>query len=259
MVSPNRAVKDRLLGVNPAQGVDNLPRLPRGDKRFLTHEQVAQLADAAGERARLVILVLAFCGLRFGELAALRVRRVDLMRRRLEVAESVTEVGGVATFGSPKAHQSRSVPLPRFVVEELAEHITGRGPDEFVFPAPGGGVLRLMNWRRRVFDPAARAAGLEGLTPHELRHTAVSLAIAAGASPKDVQRMVGHASAAVTLDVYAGLFEDSLDDVAARMDAAARAAADSVRTGGQVVRLPASVSAGQSGWAPSGSNRRPAD
>jgi integrase len=75
-----------------------------------------------------------------------------------------------------------------------------------------------LNWRRDVFDPAARDAGLEGLTPHELRHTAASLAVAAGAKIKSVQAMLGHASAAMTLDVYAGLFDTDLDGVADRMD-----------------------------------------
>jgi integrase len=77
-------------------------------------------------------------------------------------------------------------------------------------------------------------AGLVPLTPHDLRDTAASLAVAAGASVKAVQRMLGHASAAMTLDVYAGLFDDELDDVADRMSAAAESAritADQLRTG----------------------------
>ena len=81
-------------------------------------------------------------------------------------------------------------------------------------------MLRNGNFRRHVFDHAARAAGLDGLTPHELRHTAASLAVSAGANVKAVQRMLGHASAAMTLDVYAGLFDDDLDGLADRMDAA---------------------------------------
>ena len=93
-------------------------------------------------------------------------------------------------------------------------------PEDLVFTAPRGGVLRNTNFRPRFFDRAARAAGLEGLTPHELRHTAASLAVAAGANVKSVQQMLGHASAAMTLDVYAGLFGDDLDAVAVRLDAA---------------------------------------
>jgi integrase len=213
------AVRDGRLTRNPAAGVP-LPRMSTVEKRFLTHQQVANLADAAGDYG-LAVRVLSYCGIRYGELAALRVSRVDLLRRRLDIAESVTEVAGKAVFGSPKNHQRRSVPLPRRIVEELGVHIAGKAPDEFVFSAPRGGVLLLRNWRREVFDPSARVAGLPGLTPHELRHTAASLAVAAGANVKAVQRMLGHASAAMTLDVYSGLFEDDLDAVAERLDEAA--------------------------------------
>jgi integrase len=69
-----------------------------------------------------------------------------------------------------------------------------------------------------VFDPAAEDAGMAGLTPHELRHTAASLAVSAGANVKAVQKMLGHASAAMTLDIYSGLFDDDLDGVAERID-----------------------------------------
>ena len=91
--------------------------------------------------------------------------------------------------------------------------------------------MRNHNFRSRVFVPAAERIGVPGLTPHDLRHTAASLAVQAGANVKAVQRMLGHASAAMTLDVYAGLFGDDLDAVADRLDAAAAAArADSLRT-----------------------------
>ena len=153
------------------------------------------------------------------------------------------------------------MPLPRFLVDDLAERLAGKSPDDLVFTAPEGGVMALMNWRRRGFDPAVKAAGLGKLTPHELRHTAASLAVASGASVKDVQRMLGHASAAMTLDVYAGLFEDGLDDVADRMDATARAAADRLRTAatseGTVTDLPDCIAAGQNRWGGWGSNPRP--
>jgi len=91
--------------------------------------------------------------------------------------------------------------------------------------------MRNHNFRSRVFVPAAKKIGMPGLTPHDLRHTAASLAVQAGANVKAVQRMLGHASAAMTLDVYAGLFNDDLDAVADRLDAAAAAArADYLRT-----------------------------
>jgi integrase len=176
------AVKDNRIARNPADGV-RLPRSSQQSKRYLTHEQVAALADAAGDHG-LLIRVLAYTGLRFDELAALRVSRVDLMRRRLIIAESVTEVRGKAVFGTTKNHATRSVAAPRSLVDSLAGQLAGRGPDDFVFPAPRGGVLLLRNFRRQVFDPAVRAADLGTLTPHEHRHTAASLAISAGANVK---------------------------------------------------------------------------
>jgi integrase len=101
-----------------------------------------------------------------------------------------------------------------------AEYDNDLPPDELVFTAHGGGPLRSTYFRSRVFLPAAASVGLAGVTPHDLRHTAASLAVAAGANVKAVQRMLGHASAAMTLDVYAGLFGDDLDAVATRLDEA---------------------------------------
>jgi integrase len=228
------AVSDNRLPRNPAAGV-KLPRLPRGEQRYLNHEQVAALADAAGEY-RTVVLVLAYCGLRWGEAAGLRVRRVDLLRGRLTVAETVVEIHGRAVFGTPKTHQARSVPVPRFLREELARHLAGKSPDELVFTSPRGGVLRVGNFRRGCFDAAAKSIGLDGLTPHELRHTAASLAIRAGATVKGVQGMLGHASAAMTLDRYGHLFDDELDAVAERLDTAA--GVSGVCPPAEVVELP---------------------
>jgi integrase len=164
------------------------------------------------------VLVLAFCGLRWGEAAGLKVGRVDLLKRRLTVAETLSEVGGHLVWGTPKNHQVRSVPIPNFVVGQLAEVIGYRAHDELLFTTWHGKPLRNLNFRRDVFDHAADDAGMAGLTPHELRHTAASLAVSAGANVKAVQRMLGHASAAMTLDVYSGLFDADLDGVAERLD-----------------------------------------
>ncbi len=210
-----------MISRSPAAGV-RLPKLSKAERRFLTAGQVDALADAIGEY-RLVVLTLAYCGLRWSELAALRVGRVDVLRRRLEVVEAVVEVRGHLTWGTPKSHQRRSVPMPAFLAGDLAAYVIGKAPGELVFIGRRGGVLRNLNFRRDHFDVAATAAGLDGLTPHELRHTAASL-VSARANVLAVQRMLGHASAAMTLDVYAGLFDDDLDGVADRMDALGRAA-----------------------------------
>jgi len=230
------AVRDGRLARNPALGVP-LPRTVRGEQVFLTHEQVDQLAEAAG-RDRLVILFLAYTGVRYGEMAALRVRNLNLLRRRALIAEAVVDVNGHAVFGTPKTHQRRQVPIPRFLAEELAAHVAGKAPGDFVFAAEKGGVLHLRNFRRTSFDPAVRVTGLTGLTPHALRHTAASLAIASGANVKVVQTMLGHQSATMTLDLYGHLLNDQLDEVADAMDAARAAGASARRPVAAVAALP---------------------
>jgi len=234
------AVRDGRLVRNVADRVQ-LPRARHAESRFLSHDEVAALAGSAPAPYDVMIRLLAFTGLRFGEVAGLRVGRVDLLRRRLEVVEAISEVDGKLISGEPKTHQRRTVPFPRSLAEPLSLVMAGRGADELVFPARNGQALRNANFRRRVFDPAVRSAGLDKLTPHDLRDTAASLAVSAGANVKAVQRMLGHASAAMTLDVYAGLFDDDLDAVAERMDAAAassaQAGAPSVRPVAPVVDL----------------------
>jgi integrase len=210
------AVRDGRLARNPATKAP-LPKAERRAPRFLSADQLAALVEAAGA-GWLLVRLLGLTGLRFGEAAGLRVWSVDLLRGRLSISETVTEVGGRLVWTTPKDHEARSVPLPKSLRGPMAEMLAGRAQDDLVFTAAKGGTLRLRNWRREVFNPAAKAAGVEWATPHTLRHTAASLAIASGADPKAVQRMLGHASAAMTMDIYAGLWQDGLDDVADRLD-----------------------------------------
>lgn len=219
------AVEDGRLPSNPAQRL-KLPKVVKTAKRYLSHEQVAALTRAVGETSdgfehgyHLVVLTLAYCGLRWGELSGLRVGDVNLARRRLTIQQTVVADRGYQRIESPKDYEHRSIPIPAFLCRMLAPHIAGRGPEEPVFYG-----IRTKTWLRnhvfRVgwFDPAATAIGLGGLTPHELRHTAASLAVSAGAHVKAVQRILGHASASVTLDVYADLFDEDLDTVGASLD-----------------------------------------
>lgn len=210
------AVDDACLGRNPAKGV-RLPRQVSREPHFMTADQVGKLADAAGAH-RLAILTLALTGLRFGEFAALKVSRLEVDRSRLYVAEAVTVVGSQLVWSTPKSHARRHVPVPRSLLPLLVAACEGKSREDLIFPSQTGGAIRLNNWRRRVFDRACADAGLVGFTPHDLRHTAASLAISVGANVKAVQRMLGHASAAMTLDIYAGLFADDLDQVGARLD-----------------------------------------
>src|SRR3546814_13479523 len=111
------------------------------------------------------------------------------------------------------------------VSDELELHLRAEADaDALVFPAPHGGYLPLENFRKRVWLPAVRQAGLGPLRPHDLRHTCASLAIAAGADIKVLQRMLGHSSAVLTLDRYGHLFPGQAESVAARLAEMAAAA-----------------------------------
>jgi integrase len=237
------AVADDRLAKNPADRI-SLPRVRQAEKRFLTHEQVAALAEAVGPDYRLVVLFLGYTGLRWGEMAALRAHRVDFLRRRALVAESVTPVKGV-TFGSTKGHERREVPIPRFLLEDLARHVAVRKPNDLVFIGQRGAALRYPVFQHGALNEACARLGIPRLTPHELRHTAASLALASGADIKVVQQMLGHKSATMTLDQYGHLFGDRLDVVADAMDTArtvallASVGSDGypMGTGGEVVEL----------------------
>lgn len=215
------AVKDRRVPVNVARG-SRLPRKVARAHRYLSHQQIQDLAIASGKHEVLVLL-LAYTGLRWGEVIALRVRDIDFTRRRLAISENAVEVGPETIVGTPKSHKRRSVPFPSFLSEALAEAAKGKEPSELLFSGRfGEHMKRATRGQRTWFKSALDRAGLEPMTVHDLRHTAASLAVSAGANVKAVQRMLGHASAAMTLDVYADLFDDDLDAVAEALDKAAR-------------------------------------
>lgn len=228
------AVRDRRIAVNPARGV----RLPARTKRkniYLTAEQLHALAAESGRYGSLVML-LGTAGLRWGEAAALRVGDIDFLKRRVTLHENAVTVGGDVHLGSLKSGKSRTVALPKFVVEELSRTCRGKQHGDLIWPARDGGYLGppsshdswLSGAVQRCQDAADAAREKEGkepttpvfprITAHALRHTAASLAISAGANVKVVQRMLGHSSAAMTLDVYADLFDDDLTGVADKLD-----------------------------------------
>lgn len=215
------AVLDRRISTNPARGI-KLPRKVRKEHRYLTHEEVWRLAHEAGDKGTLILL-LAYTGLRWGEAIGLRVKDLDMLRRRINVTLNAVEVGKDIEVGTPKTHKRRSVPFPQFLALRLAEACKDKKRDQLVFSDRAGQYLRrtgTSDTSQGWFANARTRAGLGHLTLHDLRHTAASLAIAAGANVKAVQTMLGHSSAEMTLDVYADLFPDDLDAVAAAFDEA---------------------------------------
>jgi integrase len=131
------------------------------------------------------------------------VKRVDLLHRRITVAEQLLEVRGRLAVGPTKTGAGlRTVTLPTVAAEALAEHLSTyaeAGPEGLVFSAERGGPIRRSNFTRRVWIPTTQAAGVEGLRFHDLRHTAATLAVAAGASTRELMVRMGHSSSAAAL------------------------------------------------------------
>ncbi len=176
------ATRDRRIPLNPARGV-NLPRKGKKRRAYLTHQQVRLLASNAGEKGTLVYF-LAYTGLRWGEATGLRVENLDLVRRRILVSENAVNVGSQLIVGTPKSHETRSVAFPKFLVPLLTAERGSKGQKDLLF---GNGLTHLRpsnsngGWftgavaRSRVRDP-----DFPELSPHDLRHTAASLAIFRG-------------------------------------------------------------------------------
>ena len=146
---------------------------------------------------------------------------VNLLRRRIAVVETLSEVKGQLYAVPPKTWETRTIAVPPFVADVLGEHI-GRFArdtmDDLLFVTDNGTPLRSSNFRRWVWKPAVVELGEEGLRIHDLRHTCASLLIAAGAHPGHVREHLGHSSIRVTMDVYGHLYEDVRDEIAERLE-----------------------------------------
>ena len=168
------AVDDGRIPANPASR-RKMPRQSKTRKKFLTHQQVAELAAAvdakpAGEGYGLFVLVLAYTGLRWGELAGPRVRDLEFVRVRLDVHTTMVEVDGYMEESSPKDYEERSIPVPEFILEQLSVHVENKTrADQMPVGSKSRAGLRNRTFRRGWFNDAAEQIGIPGLTPHELR------------------------------------------------------------------------------------------
>jgi integrase len=214
------AVRDGLVGRNVAQDA-TLPRQQRNEAAFLDPDAVETIAATMPEPYDLMVRLMGTVRPRFGEVAALRRRSVDLLRRRLRIEESMSEVNGILHIGPPKNHQTRAIPLLTGLAAALEEHLDRHvpaDPEAFVFMGPGGGRLRHIAFYGRTWVPALKNLGLPHVGLHALRHSAAARMISAGASAKAIQTVLGHASVAFTLTVYGHMFDSDLDALADRLD-----------------------------------------
>lgn len=205
-VEADLLARNRLKSVRPRKA-------PQTHTRYLTHAEAGALLVALGENS-LVARIMLHTGMRRGEVAGLEVADIDFKRRRIRVSRDIDSDGNKDTT---KSGRHRDVPISPFLDAYLRAAVKGKGRTDLVVSKDGKPWTKDL-WRYPWYR-ARKAIGIPDLDTHELRHTAASWAIQAGANVKTVQRMLGHASAAVTLDIYGHLWDESLDDVAARMDA----------------------------------------
>lgn len=239
----NHAITVHGLTLNPAKKAirastraERMGQKPKNDgqtHRYLNDEELARLVAEVPARYAMLARLQARAGLRPGEALALRVGKFDPMRRKLVIDTSTT--------GFTKTGEARTLTLPAKIAEELAEHLARfsdpADPNALVFPKDDQTILTTNGWRLTFMRATKRAGISRGLTPNDLRHTAVSWAISLGANVYDVQKMVGHAKPSITLDVYGELWDEGHERLAERMDTALRAEIDTALPGATVYAL----------------------
>ena len=212
------AVQKQKILHNACDRVDP-PRVPRREMTFLNWDQSIRLAEAHNERFRPMIYVAVDTGMRWGELIGLRRASVDVSRYKIRVTEQLVQLTDRSFVRRPPktAAGRRSITVSPFTADVLSEHLersANPGPDGLVFPNSAGNPLSASSFNSHHFGKAQRLAGVS-CRFHDLRHTSVALAIAAGAHPKAIQARMGHASINVTLDRYGHLLPE-LDEAIAQ-------------------------------------------
>ena len=169
------AVTDNLVVKNPAAGL-KLPKVSRKAPVYLSHQQVDNLANAAGGQCGTLVLTLAYTGLRWGEAVGLRVADLDLLRKRAMIQENAVQSGTSIHVGTPKSHKQRPVPLPEFLVPLLARQCERKARADLLF-GDGEHLRRphpVSGWFAKAVESCRR---FPRITPRDLRHTAASLAV----------------------------------------------------------------------------------
>ena len=208
----NAAVEADVIARSPCRGV-KLTTSRLQERPTLAADDLHRLATAVAEPYRPVIYVAGVLGLRWSEVAGLRVRHLDFLRRTVTVTETLAEVNGRLQPAATKSRAGiRTLAVPPFLMDMLAAHLAIRsrpGPDELVFTSPAGAPLRGTNFRTRVWEPAVRQAGLESLTFHGLRHAAASFMVDGGEHPRVIQHRLGHSTARLSLELYAHVSQEA--------------------------------------------------
>lgn len=219
----NSAVETDRIAKNPCRAAKP-PPVPRNEMRFLTEDEVAELAEAIHPWYRTWVYFAAYTGLRWAEQLGLRRMDVDLVHRRVTVVQQITEVQSVLLPPSaPKTKASRrSVDIPPSLCALLDEQLAERaqaGYTGLVFVNTVGHTPHASTFSGKPWRRARRITGLDDVRWHDLRHTAVALAIQEGAHPNAIKERMGHSSITVTLDRYGHLFPSLGRELAAGLEA----------------------------------------
>jgi integrase len=219
------AVEDRVIAHSPCRRIV-LPALTDSEVVPPSVDDVATLSAAVPQRARALVVLLAGSGLRIGEALGLVVADVDFLRRTVRVERQRLQDGSLGPVKTAKS--LRTVPLGQVVVDELAAHLAAYPSADALFTTDRGEPLTYRRWKS-VWRAALASTGLD-VDTHGLRHFTASALISGGASVKQVQTVLGHSSAAITLRVYSHLWPGDDDRTRSVMDGALGALADRVRT-----------------------------
>jgi integrase len=218
----NYAVETDTLGRSPCRGI-KLPKVERARRTRVTGDGLVAIAAAAGEAYAPLVLLAGVLGLRWGEVAGLSVRSLDVLRSTVTIDAAMTrDRKGAPVLGVPKSEAGRrTLAVPQPLTALLADHLRRRGltaadGDELVFTSARGAPLRYSNFRRNVWLHAVAAAGLDGVTFHDLRRAAATALVVEGVDPKTVQARLGHSDVRLTLEVYAQVVSEADRDAADR-------------------------------------------
>ena len=216
----NAAVDADLIARSPVRGI-RIAGTSARERPTMSLAELRRLTEAVPAEYRALILVAGILGLRWSEAIGLRVGDVDFLRRTLSVRQTIAEVEGRLLIAETKSRSSkRTLSVPVFLIEELAQHLAAYRPGtgDLIFTNPAGGPLRRY-FAERVFNPAVSAAGFDpALTFHGLRHVAASLMVEQGEHPRVIQARLGHATARLSMELYAHVPEVTDRDVATHLD-----------------------------------------
>lgn len=218
------AMRWQLMIRNPCDGVDP-PKVIKREVTPLTIEQIETLLKASKSNRFHAMFVLAITtGMRQGELFGLQWDSVDLKKGILHVRHSLEEIKGALRLKEPKsASGRRQIALPAMAIKALLDHKAAQLAERLtgcshVFPDSDGGLLRKCSFHRWAWAKVRKAAKLEGVHFHDLRHSSASLMLADGIHMKSIQSILGHSTISMTMDTYAHLMPDSQRQAAATFD-----------------------------------------